>query len=128
MNQTIYVVVDDQGFITDFKLTAAENYQEVTIPLAWTDAVVKYPTKFRVVDGTLKSPGNLPTVSTEDLKKQLDSANQIIADQNSTIAQLKALSGKLVGQQAELDATTTQLKTIAGQLTGQIASLNQGGK
>jgi len=127
MNQTIYVAVDEQDFIVDFKLVPAEGYQVITIPLPWIESVMKYPTKFRVMDGVLKSPGNLPSISTDELKTQLDTANQTIEEQKSTITQLQTLSGKLVGQQVVLDATISELKQVAGQLTGQIALLNQAG-
>lgn len=117
MNQQIYLKLDAQGFVSDFKLTVADGYQSVTVPLAWVSDLMTYPTKFSVVDGVLKSPGNLPTVSTDELKKQLDEANQTISQQGTTIDS----QGQKISQQA---TTITQLQKIAGQLTAQVAKQN----
>jgi len=107
MNQQIYVTVDETGFITDFKLTAADGYQAVTVPLAWIDAVMKYPKKFRVVNGALAAPGNLPSISVNELKQDLDKANNTIADQQTTITKLQQLAGTLTGQIALMGASQT---------------------
>lgn len=107
MNQTIYVTVDSTGFITDFKLTDAGGYQAITVPLAWIDGFMKYPTKFRVVSGALNAPGNLPSISVDELKKDLDKANDTIANQQTTITKLQKLAGTLTGQIALLGASKT---------------------
>jgi len=107
MNQTIYVTTDDIGFITDFKLTDAGGYQAVTVPLAWIDSFMKYPTKFRVVNGVLNAPGNLPSISMDELKQDLDKANNTITNQQATINQLQQLAGTLTGQIALLGANQT---------------------
>ena len=101
MNQTIYLQLDSQGFVSDFKLTAADGYKSVTVPLAWVSDLVTYPTKFSVIDGVLKAPGNLPSVSTEELKKQLETANQTISQQATTITQLQMIAGQLTAQVAK---------------------------
>ncbi|CAJ1226690.1 hypothetical protein [Lactiplantibacillus xiangfangensis] len=120
MNQTIYLQVDAQGFVSDFKLTAADGYKSVTVPLAWVSDLMTYPTKFSVVDGVLEAPGNLPSVSIDELKKQLDTANQTISQQGTTIDS----QGQKISQQA---TTITQLQKIAGQLTAQVAKQNVAG-
>lgn len=98
MNQTVYAITDDQGFISDFKLTAADGYTPITVPLAWVSDFMKYPTKFSIIDGALKAPGNLPTLSIDELKQKLDKANDTIDTQQGTITQLQQAIGTLTGQ------------------------------
>lgn len=104
MNQTIYVLPDEQGFVRDFKLTAADGYTAITVPLAWVSDFMKYPSKFSIIDGALKAPGNLPTLSIDELKQKLDKANDTIDTQQGTITQLQQAIGTLTGQIALMSA------------------------
>uniref|UniRef100_UPI00403F841D hypothetical protein n=1 Tax=Lentilactobacillus hilgardii TaxID=1588 RepID=UPI00403F841D len=66
-----YVTLDTDGWITNTPATeqAADNsLTAVDIPVTSIQYFLRYPTKYRVVNGELKAPANLPNLDIDSLK------------------------------------------------------------
>ena len=137
---TYYVKLDTDGWIigtpatkqaTDSSLTA------VNVPVTSIQYFLRYPTKYRVVNGELRAPANLPDLDIDSLKSivdqqasQLSTAldtinkqNDLIKAADATIKSLQATAGALGGQLAQSSLTIKNLQTALGTVGGSVAQL-----
>ncbi|MCT2881907.1 hypothetical protein [Lentilactobacillus buchneri] len=139
---TYYVKLDTDGWITGTPATeqAADNsLTAVDIPVTSIQYFLRYPTKYRVVNGELRAPANLPDLDIDSLKaivdqqaSQLSTAmdtinkqNDLIKASNATIQSLQATAGALGGQLAQSSVTISKLQTALGTVGGSVAQLEE---
>lgn len=137
---TYYVTLDTDGWVTGTPVTeqAADNsLTAVNIPVTSIQYFLRYPTKYRVVNGELQAPANLPDMDIDSLKSivdqqatqlstALDTINQqndLIKASNATIKSLQATAGSLGGQLAQSSVTISKLQAALGTVGGSVAQL-----
>ena len=137
---TYYVTLDTDGWVTGTPVTeqATDNsLTAVDIPVTSIQYFLRYPTKYRVVNGELRAPANLPDLDIDSLKSIVDrQANQLstaldtiskqsdlIKAADATIKSLQATAGALGGQLAQSSVTVTKLQAALGTIGGSIAQL-----
>lgn len=137
---TYYVTLDTDGWVTGTPTTeqAADNsLSAVNIPVTSIQYFLRYPTKYRVVNGELQAPANLPDLDIDSLKSivdqqasQLSNAldtinkqNDLIKASNATIQNLQTTAGTLGGQLAQSSVTISNLQTALGTIGGSVAQL-----
>lgn len=137
---TYYVKLDTDGWITGTPVTEQATDSSLTavdIPITSIQYFLRYPTKYRVVNGELQAPANLPDLDIDSLKSivdkqanQLNTALDIINKQNdlinaanATIQNLQATAGALGGQLAQSSITISKLQTALGIVGGSVAKL-----
>ena len=124
---TYYVTLDTDGWVTGTPATkqaADSSLTAVDIPVTSIQYFLRYPTKYRVVNGELQAPANLPDLDIDSLKSivdkqasQLSTALDTINKQNdlinaadATIKSLQATAGALGGSVAQLEAQVKAVK------------------
>lgn len=130
---TYYVKTDKDGFITDAPaLDAADGLTAVTCGATTKDYLLKYYTKYRVDNGNLVAPGNLPDMSIEALQNIINQQGSQLDTALATIKTLQAMAGTLTTQQTQLNTTLTKandtidgLQKMAGTLTLQATQLTK---
>lgn len=137
-----YVTLDTDGWVTGTPATeqATDNsLTAVNIPVTSIQYFLRYPTKYRVVNGELQAPANLPDLDIDSLKSivdkqasQLNTAldtinkqNDLIKAADATIQSLQATAGALGGQLAQSSVTTSKLQTALGTVGGSVAQLEE---
>lgn len=137
---TYYVTLDTDGWITGTPATEQATDKSLTavnIPVTSIQYFLRYPTKYRVVNGELKAPANLPDLDIDSLKSivdkqanQLSTAldtinkqNDLIKAADATIKNLQATAGALGGQLAQSSVTISKLQTALGTVGGSVAQL-----
>ena len=139
---TYYVKLDTDGWVTDIPATeqAADNsLTAVDIPITSVQYFLRYPTKYRVVNGQLQAPANLPDLDIDSLKAIIDQQamqlstaldtinqqNDLIKASNATIKSLQVTAGTLGGQLAQSSVTISNLQTALGTIGGSAARLEE---
>lgn len=137
-----YVTLDTDGWITGTpatKQTTDKSLTAISIPVTSIQYFLRYPTKYRVVNGELQAPANLPDLDIDSLKSivdkqanQLSTAldtinkqNDLIKSANVTIQSLQTTAGALGGQLAQSSLTINNLQTALGTIGGSIAQLER---
>lgn len=137
---TYYVKLDTDGWVTGTPATeqATDNsLTAVNVPVTSIQYFLRYPTKYRVVNGELQAPANLPDLSIDLLKSIIDQQagqlstaldtinkqNDLIKAANATIKSLQATAGALGGQLAQSSVTISKLQTVLGTVGGSVAQL-----
>lgn len=137
---TYYVTLDTDGWVTGTPATeqAADNsLTAVDIPVTSVQYFLRYPTKYRVVNGQLQAPANLPDLGIDSLKAIIDQQatqlstamdtinkqNDLINASNATIQSLQTTAGTLGGQLAQSSVTISNLQTALGTIGGSVAQL-----
>lgn len=139
---TYYVKLDTDGWITGTPATEQATDSSLTavnIPVTSIQYFLRYPTKYRVVNGELQAPANLPDLDIDSLKaivdqqaNQLSTALDTINKQNdlinaadATIKNLQATAGSLGGQLAQSSVMISKLQTALGTVGGSVAQLEE---
>ena len=137
---TYYVTLNTDGWVTGTPATeqATDNsLTAVDVPATSIQYFLRYPDKYRVVNGQLQAPANLPDLDIDSLKaiidqqaNQLNTAldtiskqNDLINASNATIQSLQATAGTLGGQLAQSSVTISNLQTALGTIGGSVAQL-----
>lgn len=137
---TYYVKLDTDGWVTGTPATEQATDSSLTavnIPVTSIQYFLRYPTKYRVVNGELQAPANLPDLDIDSLKSivdqqanQLSTAlntinkqNDLINASNATIQSLQETAGALGGQLAQSSVTISKLQTALGTIGGSVAQL-----
>ena len=139
---TYYVKLDTDGWVTGTPATEQatdSNLTAINIPVTSIQYFLRYPTKYRVVNGELRAPANLPDLDIDSLKSivdkqanQLSTAldtinkqNDLIKAADATIKSLQATAGALGGQLAQSSLTISNLQTALGAVGGSVAQLEE---
>ena len=137
---TYYVTLDTDGWITGtpaIEQATDKSLTAVNVPVTSIQYFLRYPTKYRVVNGELRAPANLPDLDIDSLKSivdkqanQLSTAldtinkqNDLIKAADATIKNLQATAGALGGQLAQSSITVAKLQTALGVVGGSVAQL-----
>ena len=137
-----YVTLDTDGWVTGTPATEQATDSSLTavnIPVTSIQYFLRYPTKYRVVNGELRAPANLPDLDIDSLKSivdqqasQLSTAldtiskqNDLINAANATIKSLQAIAGALGGQLAQSSVTISKLQASLGTIGGSVAQLEE---
>ena len=137
---TYFVTIDTDGWVTGTPATeqATDNsLTAVDIPVTSIQYFLRYSTKYRVVNGELQAPANLPDLDIDSLKSivdqqaaqlstALDTINQqndLIKASNATIQNLQATAGTLGGQLAQSSVTISKLQAALGTVGDSVAQL-----
>ena len=135
-----YVKLDTDGWVTGTPATEQATDKSLTavnIPVTSIQYFLRYPTKYRVVNGELRAPANLPDLDIDSLKSivdkqanQLSTAldtinkqNDLIKAADATIKNLQATAGALGGQLAQSSVTISKLQTALGTVGGSVAQV-----
>ncbi|MDH5107751.1 hypothetical protein [Lentilactobacillus kefiri] len=111
----IYVTFDSNGFITDYKNVETEGYTKVFVLDSWINQFAQYPDKFRY-DSTnqkLLNPGNLPSVS----------LNQVSTDVTTLQTQLQSLQSTGTQTDSQLGALVSNISVVQGQILGELQNI-----
>ena len=139
---TYYVKLDTDGWVTGTPATEQATDSSLTavnIPVTSIQYFLRYPNKYRVVNGELRAPANLPDLDIDSLKSivdkqasQLSTAldtinkqNDLIKAADATIKNLQATAGALGGQLAQSSVTISKLQATLGTIGGSVAQLEE---
>ena len=137
-----YVTLDADGWVTGTPATEQATDSSLTavnIPVTSIQYFLRYPSKYRVVNGELQAPANLPDLDIDSLKSivdkqanQLSTAldtinkqNDLIKESDATIQSLQATAGALGGQLAQSSVMISKLQTALGTVGGSVAQLEE---
>jgi len=129
---TYYVKTDSETkFVTDIQLEEADGFTPVFVLPSSVQWFTRYYAHYKVQNGVAApADGALPDLSIDYLMKIIDSqalqikqAQDSLDTANTTLTQLKSMSGSLNGQVAQANQTITALQGLVGTLTGQIAQM-----
>ncbi|MEN2346692.1 hypothetical protein ABC657_09755 [Lentilactobacillus parabuchneri] len=111
----IYITYDSNGFITDYKKVETDGYTKVFVLDSWINQFAQYPDKFRY-DSTnqkLLNPGNLPSVS----------LNQVSTDVTALQTQLQSLQSTGTQTDSQLGALVSNISVVQGQILGELQNI-----
>ncbi|WP_367376025.1 hypothetical protein [Lentilactobacillus kefiri] len=111
----IYITYDTDGFITAYQNTEADGFTKVFILDSWINQFAQYPDKFRY-DSTnqkLLNPGNLPSVS----------LNQVSTDVTTLQTQLQSLQSTGTQTDSQLGALVSNISVVQGQILGELQNI-----
>lgn len=111
----IYVTFDPNGFVTDYKKVETDGYTKVFVLDSWINQFAQYPDKFRY-DSTnqkLLNPGNLPSVS----------LNQVSTDVTTLQTQLQSLKSTGNQTDSQLGALVSNISVVQGQILGELQNI-----
>ena len=111
----IYVTFDSNGFVTDYKKVETDGYTKVFVLDSWINQFAQYPDKFRY-DSTnqkLLNPGNLPSVS----------LNQVSTDVSTLQTQLQSLQSTGTQTDSQLGALVSNISVVQGQILGELQNI-----
>lgn len=99
----IYITLDSNGFVTDYKKVETDGYTKVFVLDSWINQFAQYPDKFRydATNQTLLNPGNLPDLSLDELNtKYADvlKTSQEAVNSATTLAQQQTVSATSINQ------------------------------
>ncbi|GAA3189917.1 hypothetical protein [Lentilactobacillus kefiri] len=111
----IYVTFDSNGFVTDYKKVETEGYTKVFVLDSWINQFAQYPDKFRYdsTNQTLLNPGNLPSVS----------LNQVSTDVTTLQTQLQSLQSTGTQTDSQLGALVSNISVVQGQILGELQNI-----
>lgn len=111
----IYITFDSNGFVTDYKKVETDGYIKVFVLDSWINQFAQYPDKFRY-DSTsqkLLNPGNLPSVS----------LNQVSTDVTTLQTQLQSLQSTGTQTDSQLGALVSNISVVQGQILGELQNI-----
>ncbi len=111
----IYVTFDSNGFVTDYKKVETDGYTKVFILDSWINQFAQYPDKFRydATNQKLLNPGNLPSVS----------LNQVSTDVTTLQTQLQSLQSTGTQTDSQLGALVSNISVVQGQILGELQNI-----
>lgn len=111
----IYVTFDSNGFITDYKKVETDGYTKVFVLDSWINKFAQYPDKFRydATNQKLLNPGNLPSVS----------LNQVSTDVTTLQTQLQSLQSTGTQTDSQLGALVSNISVVQGQILGELQNI-----
>jgi len=114
---TYFVTLDTDGWITGTPATEQATDSSLTavdIPVTSIQYFLRYPTKYRVVNGELQAPANLPNLDIDALRAIIDTQGQQIDSQATQITK----------QTANVDKLSTNLNTATAKIDAANQSLD----
>ena len=111
----IYVTFDSNGFVTDYKKVETDGYTKVFVLDSWINQFAQYPDKFRydATNKKLLNPGNLPSVS----------LNQVSTDVTTLQTQLQSLQSTGTQTDSQLGALVSNISVVQGQILGELQNI-----
>lgn len=111
----IYVTYDSNGFVTDYKKVETDGYTKVFVLDSWINQFAQYPDKFRydATNQKLLNPGNLPSVS----------LNQVSTDVTTLQTQLQSLQSTGTQTDSQLGALVSNISVVQGQILGELQNI-----
>lgn len=111
----IYITFDSNGFVTDYKKVETDGYTKVFILDSWITQFAQYPDKFRydATNQKLLNPGNLPSVS----------LNQVSTDVTTLQTQLQSLQSTGTQTDSQLGALVSNISVVQGQILGELQNI-----
>ena len=111
----IYVTFDSNGFVTDYKNVETEGYTKVFVLDSWINQFAQYPDKFRydATNQKLLNPGNLPSVS----------LNQVSTDLTTLQTQLQSLQSTGTQTDSQLGALVSNISVVQGKILGELQNI-----
>lgn len=111
----IYITFDSNGFITDYKKVKTDGYTKVFVLDSWINQFAQYPDKFRydATNQKLLNPGNLPSVS----------LNQVSTDVTTLQTQLQSLQSTGTQTDSQLGALVSNISVVQGQILGELQNI-----
>ena len=106
----IYITYDTDGYITDFKKEEADGYTKVYLLDTWLSQFTQYSSKFRfdTTKQQVLNPGNLPTISTQQLVDELSSVQQSISSGTTSLSDLQSSVDDLQQSISQLALLSTE--------------------
>ncbi len=122
-----YIKTEADGFVSEAPLTEAKDgYTAVEIPVTSKEYFLRYFNKYRVVDGNVQAPANLPSLDIDSLQNivnqqatQIEAQSKNIDGALATIKQLQDLAQTENQQQLETQKTIKQLQDLSMTLNKQ---------
>lgn len=111
----IYITFDSNGFVTDYKKVETDGYTKVFVLDSWINQFAQYPDKFRydATNQKLLNPGNLPSVS----------LNQVSTDLTTLQTQLQSLQSTGTQTDSQLGALVSNISVVQGQILGELQNI-----
>lgn len=111
----IYITFDSNGFITDYKKVVTDGYTKVFVLDSWINQFAQYPDKFRydATNQKLLNPGNLPSVS----------LNQVSTDVTTLQTQLQSLQSTGTQTDSQLGALVSNVSVVQGQILEELQNI-----
>lgn len=111
----IYVTFDSNGFITDYKKVETDGYTKVFVLDSWINQFAQYPDKFRydATNQKLLNPGNLPSVS----------LNQVSTDVTTLQTQLQSLQSTGTQTDSQLGSLVSNISVVQGQILTELQNI-----
>ena len=111
----IYIKFDSNGFVTDYKKVETDGYTKVFVLDSWINQFAQYPDKFRydATNQKLLNPGNLPSVS----------LNQVSTDVTTLQTQLQSLQSTGTQTDSQLGALVSNISVVQGQILGELQNI-----
>lgn len=111
----IYITFDSNGFVTDYKKVKTDGYTKVFVLDSWINQFAQYPDKFRydATNQKLLNPGNLPSVS----------LNQVSTDVTTLQTQLQSLQSTGTQTDSQLGALVSNISVVQGQILGELQNI-----
>ncbi|AFS00591.1 MULTISPECIES: hypothetical protein [Lentilactobacillus] len=111
----IYITFDSNGFVTDYKKVETDGYTKVFVLDSWINQFAQYPDKFRydATNQKLLNPGNLPSVS----------LNQVSTDVTTLQTQLQSLQSTGTQTDSQLGALVSNISVVQGQILGELQNI-----
>ncbi|TJX98455.1 hypothetical protein [Lentilactobacillus buchneri] len=111
----IYVTFDSNGFVTDYKKVETDGYTKVFVLDSWINQFAQYPDKFRydATNQKLLNPGNLPSVS----------LNQVSTDVTTLQTQLQSLQSTGTQTDSQLGSLVSNISVVQGQILTELQNI-----
>lgn len=111
----IYITFDSNGFVTDYKKVETDSYTKVFVVDSWINQFAQYPDKFRydATNQKLLNPGNLPSVSLD----------QVSTDVTTLQTQLQSLQSTGTQTDSQLGALVSNISVVQGQILGELQNI-----
>lgn len=111
----IYIKFDSNGFVTDYKKVETDGYTKVFVLDSWINQFAQYPDKFRydATNQKLLNPGNLPSVS----------LNQVSTDLTTLQTQLQSLQSTGTQTDSQLGSLVSNISVVQGQILGELQNI-----
>lgn len=111
----IYITLDNKSFVSDYKYVQTDGYIKVFLLDSWINQFAQYPDKFRydATNQKLLNPGNLPSVS----------LNQVSTDVTTLQTQLQSLQSTGTQTDSQLGALVSNISVVQGQILGELQNI-----
>lgn len=127
-----FVTIKEDNYIDDLSLETKSGYTEVDVPLTSVQYFTRWFNHYRLIDGQIQGPGNLPSLDVDYLKGLVDNlgnkliqATEKLDKQNVALEKSQGVITTLTNKLNDSDKTIEQLKQMAGKLTDQIVTSNK---